>query len=129
MGLAAHWYFRPRPTIHKRDFVTISDGSNILHISVGNNLSLTSVGITSNGTTVTDSAPTGSLLVTGQALWYDFVDASTVLNGKPEAITGFFLFDPSTHIEYGAELQFTGPAPYAGMYGFDEEYLVSNCVN
>jgi hypothetical protein len=63
--------------------------------------------------------------VTGQALQYDFVDASTVLNGEPEAITGDFRSDHSTHIEYGAQIQLTGPAPYAGLYGFDDEYLGS----
>ena len=69
--------------------------------------------------------------MTGQPLQYDFVDTSTVLDGEPEEITVDFRFDPSTHIEYGAQIQLTGPAPYAGLYGFDDEYLGSegNVVN
>jgi hypothetical protein len=103
--------------------ITVSDGSKILQISVGTDLSLASVAITSGGMTVTDSAPTGAVVVTGHSIDYSFVNASTVLNGVSEAITGGFTYDPLTDIEYMAQVQLVGPAPYAGLYPFDAEHL------
>jgi len=82
------------------------------------NLSITSVVIDG----VTGTNPTGGAVEIGQALSYQ-LNASTVLNGKRESITGGFDFDPLTDIEWGALIQFTGPAPFAGLWPFDAEQL------
>ena len=112
------------PFLSGSDLVAASDGDNVLHISVGNDLSLASVSITSGGTTVTGSAPTGGVVVTGHSIDYSFSNASTVLNGVSEAITGGFTFDPLTDIEYMAQLGFNN----SGGYGFDAEYLGGGAV-
>jgi hypothetical protein len=98
------------------------DGSgNSIEIGLAGG-SITSVAIKSDGTTVTDSAPTGAAVVVGRSVDYNFSsNASTVLNGKLESISGYFTFDPLTDIEYIAQIQLTGPAPYDYVYGFDTE--------
>jgi hypothetical protein len=40
-----------------------------------------------------------------------------------ESISGYFTFDPLTDIEYIAQIQFTGPAPYGGLYGYETERI------
>jgi hypothetical protein len=49
---------------------------------------------------------------------YVFSNASAVFNSIPETITGFAAVDPIVQSEYYAKIQLTGPAPYAGLYGF-----------
>jgi hypothetical protein len=94
-----------------------ADGSSIQIGLAGG--SITSIAITTDGNTVADSAPTGNAGVVGQAISYNFSsNASAVLNGKPESITGYFTFDPLTDIEYIAQLEFSG---FIGTYGFDTE--------
>src|SRR5271167_540751 len=120
-------YFIPLG-VSPNSVVAEGPGGSLIQIGFANNSStiggtvpITSVAITSNGTTVTDSAPTGVAVVTGHAVDYTFSNASTVLNGTPESITGSFVFDPLTLIEYIAFVQFTGPAPYSGELYYDTE--------
>jgi hypothetical protein len=71
---------------------------------------------------LTDTAATGVVVpATGGPTRYSFYNASTVLNGDVETITGTFGFDPLTLLQYGAQIFLTGPAPYAGNYFFDLE--------
>ena len=70
-----------------------------------------------NGVTGTDL--TGAAVKTGQAIDYSFLNASTILNGTPETITGRFTFDSLTEIEYFAIIRLTGAGPYAGEYDYD----------
>jgi hypothetical protein len=71
---------------------------------------------------------TGGAVATGFPLDYTFANASTVLNGTPETITGHFGFDPLTLIQYGADIQLTGGGPYAGAYFYDAEPGVGNAI-
>jgi hypothetical protein len=87
-------------------------------------LALTSVEI--NG--FTDNAPTGVATPNGLPLTYSFVKAFTVLNGDLESITGDFGFDPLSDIQYAANINLTGPAPYAGNYFFDIELEGPNFI-
>lgn len=73
------------------------------------------------GAGITGTDPTGGSVATGFPQQYTFADASTVLNGTPETITGHFGFDPLTLIQYGADIQLTGGGPYAGSYVYDAE--------
>ena len=73
------------------------------------------------GAGVTGTDLTGGAVAAGFPLEYTFADASTVLNGTPETITGHFGFDPLTLIQYGADIQLTGGGPYAGSYAYDAE--------
>jgi hypothetical protein len=86
----------------------------------GTNPVVTSVKI--NGVTGTD--PTGVAVVTGRAIDYTFSNASAVLNGKSESITGYFTFDPLTDIEYIAILSLNGLAGY----DFDAEQLGTSFI-
>lgn len=76
----------------------------------------------------TDTAATGVVVPTGGPTRYSFYNASTVLNGDLESITGNFGFDPLTLLQYGAQLVLTGPAPYAGDYFFDLEPEGANYI-
>ena len=80
----------------------------------GTNPVVTSVKI--NG--VAGTNPTGVAVVTGRAIDYSFSNASAVLNGKSESITGYFTFDPLTDIEYIARVSLNGQP-----YDFDAEQL------
>jgi hypothetical protein len=103
------------------DLIMASEGLNTLQISFSNN-SLASVGITGKGPPVTDAAPTGVIVPTGTPTDYVFSNASAVLNGTLETISGGFGFDPLTSIEYGALVGFTGPASSSEGF-FDTEYV------
>jgi len=61
---------------------------------------------------------------------YVFSNASAVFNGTPESITGIVSFDefsPGLTQEWFAEIQLTGPAPYAGLYsaGLNGEFSIA----
>jgi hypothetical protein len=91
-----------------------SDGSSI-QISlanspstIGSTVPITSIAITGFGTTFTGTNLTGDASVVGNAPDYTFSNASTVLNGKREAISGYFTFDPLTDIEYIAMVNLGG---------------------
>ena len=47
---------------------------------------------------------------------YILSDASVILGGIPETISGSFIVDPGNQTEYGANIQITGAAPFAGVY-------------
>jgi hypothetical protein len=78
---------------------------------------------------VTDAAPTGVAVAVATPIHYVFSNASTVLNGTPESITGGFTYDPLTLVEYpipdgfSPPISFTGPPPYAGSCFFDTELI------
>jgi hypothetical protein len=96
---------------------TFFAGGTIGNLTIGyaNDLSLTSVAITRGSGTVSATAVTGTAVVVGSSVTYTFSPGSSVvINGVSEAISGFFDFDPLTHIEWESEIQLTGPAPYAG---------------
>jgi hypothetical protein len=63
--------------------------------------------------TISRAAPIDVL--SNAAIDYVFSDASAVFNGVTESITGLFSVGLR---EYSAEIQLTGPAPYAGLYTF-----------
>ena len=93
----------------------IAGGFGTLAIGYAGDLSLTSVAITRGSSTVSATAVTGTAVVVGSSVTYTFSPGSSVvINGVLEAISGFFDFDPLTHIEWESEIQLTGPAPYAG---------------
>ena len=93
----------------------IAGGFGTLAIGYASDLSLTSVAITRGSGTVSATAVTGTAVVVGSSVTYTFSPGSSVvINGVSEAISGFFDFDPLTHIEWEFEIQLTGPAPYAG---------------
>ena len=93
--------------------LVIADG---LQIRFANNLSSTAnplagVELEVGGTIVTGTAPTGAAVPIATPIQYTFSNASTtVFNGTPESITGFFTFDPLTVIEYGADFVFLDPS-------------------
>jgi hypothetical protein len=108
-----------------------------LQIRFANNLSsfsndpLASVEIvTGSGAVVaSDAAPTGGAVVTGGSIGYVFSNASAVLNGVPLSYSGFFEFDPLTHVEWEALIQVMGPAPYAGTCFLDTERALADLVD
>jgi hypothetical protein len=65
--------------------------------------------------------------VAGYALDYAFHNASAVVEGTRETITGDFGFDPLTLIQYGADIQLTGGL-YAGEYIYDAELSGPNAI-
>jgi hypothetical protein len=70
---------------------------------------------------VTSTGVGGSVAQVQGPTAYSFLNASAVFNGKREDIGGSFVYDPLTDIQYGGQIVLTGPAPYAGLYGFDIE--------
>jgi hypothetical protein len=71
-------------------------------LSLSNN-PLATVTINNGGPVVTDTAPTGEAQAVATPITYDLSNVSTtVFNGTPEPITGFFAYDPLTIIQYGA---------------------------
>jgi hypothetical protein len=66
------------------------------------------------------SAPTVSHA--GFIVDYVFSNASAVLDGAPVSITGFVSMVPSLQAELRADIQITGPTPYAGLYQ-NKDYL------
>ena len=123
----------------------LAEGSGgTLQIRFANDLSfgtdpLASVEITRpGGSVVTDAAPTGVAVAVATPILYVFSNASTVLNGTPESITGGFTYDPLTLVEYPMPsfsdpvlpaITFTGPPPYAGSCFFDTELTSSNSIS
>jgi hypothetical protein len=90
-------------------------GPGTLRIRFANDLSfgtdpLASVEI--NG--VTDAAPTGVAVAVATPIHYVFENASTVLRGTPESITGGFTFDPLTLVEYPIPDGFSPPISFTG---------------
>ena len=77
--------------------------------------------------TVWLSAPTVSHA--GPIVDYVFSNASAVLNGVPLSYSGFFEFDPLTHVEWEALIQVMGPAPYAGTCFLDTERALADLVD
>jgi len=83
---------------------------------------------------VADVAPTGVAVAVATPIHYVFSNASTVLNGTPESITGGFTYDPLTLVEYpipdgfSPPISFTGPPPYAGSCFFDTERIPANAI-
>jgi hypothetical protein len=67
--------------------------------------------------TISRAAPIDVL--SNAAIDYVFSDASVVLNGVTESITGLFSVASGFGREYFAEIQLTGPPPYAGLYSTD----------
>jgi hypothetical protein len=75
--------------------------------TIGNAVGITSVSITTNGTTVNNIARTGVAKVAGQAVTYIFsTHASVVFNGEREReeISSSFSLDPTTDAEYMRQL-------------------------
>ena len=100
-----------------------------LGIRFANNLSFAADPLASveiNG--VIDAAPSGSAVAVATPIDYVFSNASAVLNGTPESITGFFEFDPLTLIEYSALINLTGSPPYAGLYISDANFTLSDFI-
>jgi hypothetical protein len=79
---------------------------------------------------VTGEDPTGGAVQTGQAIYYNFSsDASTVLGGEWYSISGNFGFDSLTDVEYGANVNFTGPAHrYGGSLDAEPESRSGNVI-
>ena len=100
--------------------VTATGPAGGLQISFANNLSSTNdlLAIVKINT-VTDTAPTGGVGLTGTPIQYQ-INSSTVLNGIPETIGGNFTFDPFSLLEYGA-IFLTGGPPYANTYSIQLE--------
>src|ERR1700730_9915759 len=109
------------------------DGSGgTLRIRFANDLSfgtdpLASVEITRpGGSVVTDAAPTGVAVAVATPIHYVFSNASTVLNGTPESITGGLTYDPLTLVEYPIPDGFSPPISFTGGPGscfFDTERI------
>ena len=98
-------------------FGTLQIGFTAVGGAVGDQTPITSIMI--GGVTGTDL--TGAAVKVGQAVEYSFLNASTILNGTPETITGNFIFDSLTDIEYFANIRLTGSSPYAGESEYDAE--------
>jgi len=47
---------------------------------------------------------------------YIFSGASVNLGGIPETISGSFIVDPASGLQFGANIQLIGAAPFAGVY-------------
>jgi hypothetical protein len=80
---------------------------------------------------VTDAAPTGVAVAVATPIHYVFSNASTVLNGTPESITGGFTFDPLTLVEYPIPDGFSPPISFTGAPEscfFDTERTLSNSI-
>jgi len=60
---------------------------------------------------------------------YEFSNATTVLNGVPETISGLVSFGGNA--ESYAVIQLTGPAPYAGLYyaGVASPLCSASCID
>jgi len=80
---------------------------------------------------VADVAPTGVAVAVATPIHYVFSNASTVLNGTPESITGGFTYDPLTLVEYPIPDGFSPPISFTGAPGscfFDTERTSSNFI-
>src|ERR1700730_14476118 len=111
----------------------LAEGSGgTLRIRFANDLSfgtdpLASVEITRpGGSVVTDAAPTGVAVAVATPISYVFSNASTVLKGTPESITGGLTYDPLTLVEYPIPDGFSPPISFTGGPGscfFDTELM------